>query len=794
MHTPSIAKITLLLAVSAALSPALGAEANADSTFTLSRGENITQVCARLRAAGATLSAPDCVKQILFANRQWFDENFGYVWKDVGSVTLDSAVRLWANVPYALPAELTQVTLAEPANPVAAVSADPATAPVAAHPGHFDPKGKAPSPFTIEVLKQSAAALPFTDTRDFDENQKGLIAPMKDMKIMADAGHVAWNMEQYQFIDQQDAFDSIHPSLHRIAKLNNNYGLYEVVPGFYQVRGFDLAQISFIRGKNGWIVLDPLVSAETARAGLKLLQEQIGEGLPVTAVIYSHDHADHWGGVRGIVDEADVRAGKVEIIAPDGFMEALVSENVFAGNAMNRRLFYQYGTLLPRSPYGYVSQGLGQGVSAGAVGLIPPTRLITKPIEEVSVDGVRMVFQLTPNTEAPTEMNTWFPDTKVLWMAENVMAGLHNIYTLRGAPVRNPLNWSKYLNQSLHLFGTQAEVMFTAHHWPRWGNERIQEVLRAQRDLYANLNNQVLHLANQGVTINEIHNVYELPKSLQQNWYTRGYHGSPEHNSRGVIQRFLGFWDANPATLIPLSPSDSAPLYVEMMGGSDKILARGRQLNDKGAYFYAQEILNKLVQAEPQNQAAKDLLADTFEQIGYQQENPGLRNSFLAGAYELRNGIPQGEIAQTAGPDTVRAMSTGLWLDFLGIRMDSRQAEGMRYTINLITPDNGEKYLIELENATLTNIEGFQADKADLTLTINRSDLEQTMMGVKTFEAQIAEGTAKAQGDVSILKRLASTMVDFDPRFEILPGTKVRAAEVEPANPFKAEVGKSIAE
>ncbi len=789
-----IACLAATSAASLAVAAATPATTAQQHTFTLQRGENLSSLCANIRQAGVDISTPDCVKQILFANRQWFDDTFGYVWQDPAAVNLDSAIRLWAGVPYQMPAEYAQASLqGQQAQGEAAATAT-ATTPAAFHPGHFDPKGKAPSTYTIEVLKQARASLPFADTRDFDENNKGLIAPMKDLQIMADAGHVAWDMEQYQFIDQQEEFDSIHPSLHRIAKLNNNYGLYEVVPGIYQVRGLDLAQISFVRGKTGWIVLDPLVSAETARAGLKLLQEHIGEGLPVTAVIYSHDHADHWGGVRGIVDEADVRAGKVEIIAPDGFMEALVSENVFAGNAMNRRLFYQYGTLLPRSPYGYVSQGLGQGVSAGAVGLIAPTRFITKPIEEIDVDGIRMVFQLTPNTEAPTEMNTWLPDTKVLWMAENVMAGLHNIYTLRGAPVRNPLNWSKYLNQSLHLFGTQAEVMFAAHHWPRWGNERIQEVLRAQRDLYANLNNQVLHLANQGVTINEVHNVYELPKSLQDKWYARGYHGSPEHNSRGVIQRFLGFWDANPATLIPLSPGDSAPLYVEMMGGAEKILARGRQLNDEGAYLYAQEILNKLVQAEPRNQAAKNLLADTFEQIGYQQENPGLRNSFLAGAYELRNGIPQGEIAQTAGPDTIRAMSTGLWLDFLGIRMDSRKAEGMRYTINLITPDNGEKYLVELENATLTNIEGFQSDKADLTLTINRSDLEQTMMGLKTFEQQIAEGTAKATGDAGILKKIAAIMVDFDPRFEIMPGTQARKAELNASNPFKAEIGKPIAE
>ena len=315
-----------------------------------------------------------------------------------------------------------------------------------------------------------------------------------------------------------------------------------------------------------------------------------------------------------------------------------------------------------------------------------------------------------------------------------------------------------------------------------------------QRDLYAHMNNQVLHLANQGVTINQIHNVYEVPKGLQDKWYCRGYHGSPEHNSRGVIQRYLGFWDCNPATLIPLSPADSAPLYVEMMGGAEKIMARGRQLHNDGEYLLASEIVNKLVQAEPQNQAAKDLLADVFEQLGYQQENPGLRNSFLAGAYELRSGIPAGDPASSSSPDVVRAMSTELFLNFLGIRMDSRKAEGMRFTVNLITPDNGEKFIIELENATLTNIKGFQAEKADLTLTINRADLERTMMGAKSLEAQIADGTAKVQGNVAILKQLASTMIDFDPRFEILPGTKAGPVKEAHMDPYEALPGKIIAE
>ena len=644
------------------------------------------------------------------------------------------------------------------------------------------------------MLKQARGGLPFVDKRDFEEQKRGLIAPMTDLKIMADGGHVAWDMERFQFLDKQDDFDSIHPSLVRQSKLNNNYGLYEVIPGIYQVRGFDLSDISFVRGKTGWIVFDPLVTKETARAAWKLFQQHIGQGLPVSAVIYSHTHGDHWGGVRGIVDEADVRSGKVPVIAPIDFMNFTVSENVYAGNAMNRRLFYQYGLLLPASPHGYVGQGLGQAVSSGAIGLIAPTRYVEKPIEEFEVDGVRMVFQNTPNTEAPREMNTYIPEMKALWMAENVIASLHNIYTLRGAPVRDPLNWSKYIGEALFRFGLEAEVMFASHHWPRWGNERIQEVLRGQRDLYAHMNNQVLHFANQGVTINEIHNIYEVPKGLQNKWFCRGYHGSAQHNSRGVIQRYLGFWDCNPTTLIPLSPGDSAPLYVEMMGGAQKIMDRGQQLHNEGRYLHAQEIVNKLVQAEPQNQTAKELLADIFEQLGYQQENPGLRNSYLAAAYELRTGIPQGETANSSSPDVIRAMSTELFLNFLGIRMDSRKAEGMRFTINLITPDNGEKFIVELENATLTNIKGYQAEKANLTLTINRSDLEQTMMGTKMLEAQIADGTAKVQGDASILKQLASTMVDFDPRFEIMPGTKARGAKVAHADSYEAVPRQTIAE
>ena len=313
--------------------------------------------------------------------------------------------------------------------------------------------------------------------------------------------------------------------------------------------------------------------------------------------------------------------------------------------------------------------------------------------------------------------------------------------------------------------------MFASHSWPRWGNDRIQEVMRAQRDIYANLNNEVLHLANQGVTVNEIHNVYHPPKSLQNQWAAHSYHGSEEHNSRAVVNRYLGYWDANPATLIPLSPRDSAPLYVEMMGGSSKIIAKGKELYSQGKYRHATEILNKLVFAEPDNRAAKDLLADVYEQIGYQKESPSVRNSFLAGALELRNGIPTGASPKTAGPDVIRAMTTELWLDFMGIRLDSKKAEGIEFVINLVTPDNGEKYVVELSNATLTNIEGVQAQKPDLTITINRADLENTMMGAVSFDDQIKSGKAKLVGDSKPYEQLKTMLVQFDMGFEILPGT-----------------------
>lgn len=661
--------------------------------------------------------------------------------------------------------------------------------PTAASGKHFHPQGKQPSPATLKLWLSNKKSLPFSDKRDFEEAQKGFIAAPEYTQIKADDGRVVWDMQSYEWLLDGKDFQSIHPSLQRQAILNMAYGLYEVVPGrIYQVRGYDLANISFIKGDKGWIIFDPLTAKETAKAALDFINEQLGER-PVTGVVISHSHADHFGGIRGVVDEADVRSGKVPVIAPVGFMDHAVSENVYAGNAMNRRLFYQYGVLLSRSPFGHVDQSIGKNTAAGTTGLIAPNRIVSEPIETITVDGVVMEFQNTPGTEAPAEMNTWFPQFKTFWAAENITGTIHNIYTLRGALVRDPLEWSKKINEALYRYGTQAEVMFASHSWPRWGNERIQEVMRAQRDAYAHLNNNVLHHANKGVTINEIHNVYRLPDSLKRQWAAHSYHGSEEHNSRAVINRYLGYWDANPATLAPLSPSDSAPLYVEMMGGAQPIISKGRALINSGEYLLAVEILNKLVYADPNNSQAKGLLADAFEQLGYQKESPSVRNSFLAAALELRSGIPSGAIPKTSGPDMIKAMTTQLWLDFLGIRLDPARTAGQAFTINLITPDNKETFAIELSNDALTSLEGYSIDGADLDITINRKDLERLMVGSASFDDLVADGSMKLRGRRAVAEQLQLMLVQFTPDFEIMPGTSPKpvdaGVEKKPALPLR---------
>ena len=637
---------------------------------------------------------------------------------------------------------------------------------------HFDGKGALPSPYTQALQAELRQSLPFEDERDFDESRRGFIAAPNYRQILGANQNVVWDMARYDFLLTGSDYDSIHPSLQRQAILNMNYGLYEVVPDFiYQVRGFDLANMTVIKGETGWILFDVLLTRETAAAAIALVNSQLGDR-PVRAVVYSHSHIDHFGGVRGVVEEADVRAGTVSIIAPVGFMEEAIAENVYAGNAMSRRASYQYGNLLPSGPYGQVDSAIGKALARGTSGLIAPTLVIEQEFEEHTIDGVRIVFQNTPGTEAPAEMNAWFPEQKVFWAAENITATIHNIYTLRGALVRDALRWSQHINEALYRFGTQAEVMIASHNWPRWGNARIQQVMRTQRDAYANLNNQVLNLANQGVTINEIHNEYRVPQSLQQQWGARQYHGSEFHNARAVLNRYLGYWDGNPATLTPVSPAESAPLYIEMMGGGDAVLLRAIQLEEQGEYRLAMEILSKLVYAQPQNQAAKDLLAQVFEQLGYQYESASLRNVFLSAALELRNGAAPVGPARGTSPDLARAMTTSQWWDAVGTRVDSAAADGLRFTLNFITPDTGESYVIEMSSATLTNIRGYLAENADATIRMNRSDLDAVITGRATLGQQLTAGNGLLEGDARVLQQLNSVLINFDPGFEIMPGTR----------------------
>ena len=636
---------------------------------------------------------------------------------------------------------------------------------------HFNPAGSPPSEHTRALQAALRDSLPFADERDFEESRRGFLAEPDSRQITGSAGNIVWDLGGYDFLLAGEDFDSIHPSLQRQALLNMNYGLYEVVPDFiYQVRGFDLANMTLVRGDSGWILFDVLLTGETAAAALALANETLGE-LPVRAVIYSHSHVDHFGGVLGVTSEEQVRSGAVEIFAPIGFMEEAVAENVYAGPAMSRRAVMQYGRTIPPSPFGRVDSAIGKGLAAGTTGLIAPTTVIEDDFEEHVIDGVRIVFQNTPGTEAPAEMNAWFPDQRVFWAAENISATIHNVYTLRGALVRDALQWARQINEALYRFGREAEVMITSHNWPRWGNERIQQVMRAQRDAYANLNNQVLHLANQGITVNEIHNHYQVPESLQRQWSVRQYHGSEFHNSRAVLNRYLGYWDGNPATLAPLSPEESAPLYVELMGGAGPILERARALHEDGQYRLAMEILNKLVYAEPDNQEAKNLLAAVFEQLGYQYESASMRNVFLAAAQELRNGMPRIPAPRGTSPGMARAMSTSQWWDSVAIRVDSRLADGMNFTMNFLTPDNGERFVVEMSGGTLTNIEGFQAEDADVTVSIDREDLNQVIMGNATLNELLQSGAGTVSGDAGVLAQLTSVLVNFAPGFEILPGT-----------------------
>ncbi|KYN86971.1 hypothetical protein ATY35_12645 [Vibrio cidicii] len=614
------------------------------------------------------------------------------------------------------------------------------SAPVLAH--SFTAETKAPSATTQAFAAEQRSSLPFADQEDFRLVEKGLIAQQKDLQIKDASGKVVWELGNYSFLLDGRDYDSIHPSLQRQAQLNMHHGLYKVSERIYQVRGYDLANITFVQGDTGWIVFDPLTVPATAKAALDFVNQELGER-PVKAVVYSHAHADHFGGVKGIVSQEQVDRGEVPIIAPKGFLEHAVAENVLAGNAMSRRTTYQYGNVLPKGATGQVDAAIGKNVAQGEVSLIAPTKVITEQTETLEIDGVTMEFQ-------------------------NTVGGLHNVYTLRGAEVRDAKAWSKYINESIHMYAKEADVMFASHTWPLWGNDNINHFLRKQRDMYGYIHDQALRLANHGVTINEIQDEFQVPDVLAHEWYNRGYHGSYHRNAKAVINKYLGYFDMNPATLRPLSPTDAAPKYVAAMGGMANVLKQGQAAFDQGEYRWCAEIVDKAVFAEPSNQQARYLQADCLEQLGYQSESAGERNTYLMGAYELRNGVPNVSATKTAGADTVVAMDTELFLDYLGVRLNGDKAAGTDYTINFVLPDVNEKFLVELENAHLNNLKGIQSDKPDMTLTINRAELNKVLMGKSTIQQLAKEGKATIEGNAKALTDIAGMLDDFEFWFNII--------------------------
>ncbi|EXI69030.1 MAG: Metallo-beta-lactamase superfamily protein [Candidatus Accumulibacter adjunctus] len=588
------------------------------------------------------------------------------------------------------------------------------------------------------------------------------------MTIKDAKGNVVWDLEQYKKYIGLDktAPDTVNPSLWRNAQLSLLNGLFKVTDRIYQVRGYDLSNISFVQGDTGWIVFDPLISPETARAGLELINRQLGRR-PVVAVVYSHSHVDHYGGVRGIVDAAEVAAGKVQILAPEHFTEHAVSENVIAGNAMARRAVYMYGALLPRNARGGVNGGLGMTTSTGLAGLILPTREIRKTGEEVTIDGVRMVFQMTPGTEAPAEMNTWFPQFKALWMAENATNTMHNILTLRGAQVRDALKWAGYLNETIETWGGDVEVKFQSHHWPRWGNANVVDYFKKQRDLYKYTHDQSVRLMNQGYTGEEISEMIKLPAELDNFWPNRGYYGTLRHNSRAVYQRYMGWYNGNPSNLNNLPPEMVGPKYVEFMGGEAALLKKARASFDKGEYRWVAEVLKHAVFANPKNAEARELLADTLEQLGYQAESGPWRSVYLQGAYELRNGVPSAGGTQTATPDTIRAMSPAMLFDYLAVRLNAGKAAGKKYAINIDFPDLQQAYTLSVENAVLNHTRK-QWPQADVSLSMDKATLNAIQLKETSLEKAVADGKLKITGNAAVFEDFMASLDSFDFWFNIV--------------------------
>lgn len=598
-----------------------------------------------------------------------------------------------------------------------------------------------------------AARLPFSDTRDFEAARRGLIAPVPDGMVCTSGGTALWNLGEYAFLDGELAPATVNPSLWRMARLNMANGLFKVTERLYQLRGFDISNMTVIEGDSGLILIDPLTTAEVSRAALELYHAHRPKK-PVVAVIYTHSHIDHYGGVRGVVDEADVKAGKAAVIAPAGFMEAISGENVLAGLPMMRRAQFQFGTMLPRGARGQVDAGLGKGIARGTPGLIAPTQSILQPVEEHVIDGVRIVFQLAPETEAPAEMHMFYPELGVLNMAENACPLLHNFIPLRGALARDPRIWAKYIGDAIRLYAPQTDILIGQHHWPTWGREAIVDYLEAQRDLYKHIHDQTLRYMNKGWRPAEIAEAIELPPGLAERWTVRGYYGSVSHNVKAVYQRYLSWYDGNPCNLNPLPPRPAAAKFVEYMGGAAAVVAKARADFAKGEFRWVAQVMKEVVFAEPDNKEARALCADALEQMGYQAESATWRNAFLYGAQELRHGVFQIPARVVASADTLAGLATDVFFDALEIRLDPAKAAGQSFVLNWRFTDRDEEMTLTLKHCTLTHRMGERAEKPAASVVTTRATLDALVLRKTTAPEALQSGALRIEGDLSKFAQL----------------------------------------
>jgi len=612
--------------------------------------------------------------------------------------------------------------------------------------------------------------LDFTDRRSFDNAKKGFIATLNPITIAHDSGsRAAFDLEGLSFLNDEPA-ETVNPSLWRQAQLNAlNHGLYEVVPGIYQIRSFDIANMTLIKSDSGWIIIDPLTSTEASRTGLALANKELGER-PVVAVIITHSHADHFAGILGVMRHEDAETGKVAMIAPEHFVNEALSENVLAGNVMSRRATYMYGNLLPSSPTGFVTTGLGAALSMGNTGFIIPNDLIKETGETRHIDGVDIEFQMTPGSEAPAEMVFYFPQFKALCMSEITSHHLHNLYTPRGAQVRDALAWAAQINESIDLFGDRLEVEFASHHWPIWGRQEAIEYLKKQRDMYKYIHDQTLRLANHGYIKEEIAEQIKLPESLGKEFYNRDYYGTVHHNARAVYVKYLGFFDGNPATLYPLPPTEVATRYLEFMGGADAIVEKARGCFDAGDYRWVAEVLNHVVMAEPDHFNARALQADTLEQLGYQSESGPWRNFYLCGALELRQGLPKGA-AFGATASMAKSMPLENLYQTMAVRLNGPSADGLVIHLNLDFTDS-EPTLLSIENAVLHAFTGKQHQKPNATLRMSAINFKFMMTGNTDAMKLLESGELEMSGDFEALGKFRELFDQFERRFPIVTPRK----------------------